>query len=226
MHKKLLLALIVSLSIQIQQHAIAQESMLPGISYVYVEKLINVTKENYPRIKNFQSQVNVAKFKVTKAQFSWFDGLTFSYVYQPNNTLNIVNPNFFNGYQIGVLFNLGGFIQKPFNVKQTKEELKIAGYEKDEYELTITSEVKKRYFTYLQYLSTLKLRARSVEDATSILELIKHKFEKGEETFENYNKALLSVTQQNEAKIQNEANLLIAKSDLEELLGQKLETIQ
>lgn len=226
MHKKLLLALFVSILFQIKQEAKAQESMLTEISYVYVEKLINTAKENYPRIKNYESQVKVAKYKVTKARFSWFDGLTFSYVYQPNNTLNIVNPNFFNGYQIGVLFNVGGFIQKPFNVKQTKEELKIAEYNKDEYALNIAAEVKKRYFTYVQFLSMLKLHARSVEDAGSILKVVKYKFEKGEETFENYNVALMSVTEQNAVKIQNEASLLIAKSDLEELLGQKLETIQ
>lgn len=70
------------------------------------------------------------------------------------------------------------------------------------------------------------MRAQSVDDAESILKIVKIKFEKGEETFEKYNQALLTFGNQNEGKIQNEANLLIAKADLEELLGQKLETIQ
>jgi outer membrane protein TolC len=204
----------------------AQKSMVPEISYVYVEKLIAVAKENYPRVKQLQSRVNVSKYNITKAQLAWFDGLSFSYVYQPNNTLNIVNPNFFNGYQLGVFLNLGSLIQKPFNVRQAKEQLNISVNDQEEYELNLIADVKKRYFTYIQFLTTLKMRSQAVDDAESILKIIKIKFEKGEETFENYNQALLTYTSQNESKIQNEANLLIAKADLEELLGQKLETIQ
>lgn len=203
----------------------AQETMVTEISYPFLEKLINTAKENYPRMKSYQSKVNFAKGAISKAKLSWFDAFTFSYIYQPNNTLNLIDPTFFNGYQAGITLNIGTVIQKPFNVKQAREEFKIAENDQQEYDLTLTTEVKRRYFTYIQALISLRVGTKSVQDAESILKSVTYKFEKSEETFDNYNKTLLTVSTLIQGKIEAEALFFIAKSSLEELLVEKIENI-
>ena len=204
---------------------LAQETMVTEVNYAFLEKLISTAKENYPRVKSFQNRINIAKSNITQSQLSWFDAVRFSYVYQPNNTLDIVNPNFFNGYQIGLSLNLGTVLKNPSQIKKSKEELKIANNEQQEYDITITTLVKERYFIYLQYLAILRLQTTAVQDASSVLKSVKYQYEKSEETFTVYNQALLSLTQFNSAKIQAETNLFIAKSNLEELINEKLENI-
>ena len=86
--------------------------------------------------------------------------------------------------------------------------------------------MKKRYFTYVQKVASLRLRSGSLQDVESLLVIIKHRYEKGEESLENYNKILIMQSDNLQTIINAESELLIAKSNLEELLGQKLEDIK
>lgn len=200
-------------------------SMLDEVSYVYMEKLIAVAKENYPRLKIHNSKINIAEASVNSAKFSWLSPLSLSYVYSPTNTLNLTNPTFFSGYQIGFSLNLGTLLQTPFMVKQAKEELKVSKYDMDEYLLTLTTEVKRRYFTYLQALKVLKLNSQSNLDAQNSFTRIKYKYEKGEVAFEEYNNAAILYATSNKSKLDSEVSLLIAKASLEELLGIRVEEV-
>jgi outer membrane protein TolC len=86
--------------------------------------------------------------------------------------------------------------------------------------------VKKRYFTYIQKLAILRVRSSALLDVESMLINIRHRFEKGEETLENYNKALLMKADHAQNIVTAEGDIMVAKSTLEELLGQKLEDIK
>jgi len=127
---------------------------------------------------------------------------------------------------VGLFFNLGNYLQKTYQLKQAREELKIADYDQDEYYLTLATDVKKRYYNYLQSMANVKLQTQTAEDAEAALKSVKHKFEKGEETYDNFNKAQVTVTDHIQSKIAAETNYLIAKAELEELLGDKLENIK
>ena len=203
----------------------AQESMIPDVSYVYLEKLINIAKEYYPTVKSFQNQKNIAELNIKKAQFSWFDAFSFSYLYQPRTTINIINPSFFNGYQVGFTLNLGALIQKPLLIKQAKQENYIADNSILENDIALTNNVKQKYFKYIEALTILKLQNKLVQDAESMFKSIQYKFEKGEENFVNYSQASIQLANSKSLKVNNEAMYLIAKSDLEALLGEKLENI-
>ena len=89
-----------------------------------------------------------------------------------------------------------------------------------------TAEVKKRYYNYVLRLAELKIQASVLQISEASLEEIKRKFEKGEEAFDSYNKVLADYTNHQSTKIQAEAGLFLAKSDLEELLSTKLENIK
>jgi outer membrane protein TolC len=204
----------------------AQESMMTDISYVFLEKLIATAKENYPRMNSFEGRIKVAKTTVGQEQLSWLDAFSFSYVYNPNNTLDLVNPSFFNGYQVAFNFNLSSILQKPGNVKQAKESVKLAQYDLDEYHLTLETEVKRRYFSYVQALANLRLQTKASSDALNISREIKTRYEKSETTFEQYTMSQMSYSGAVQSKIAAESNFLIAKASLEELLTKKVEEVQ
>lgn len=204
----------------------AQESMMTDISYVFLEKLIATAKENYPRMNSFEGRINVAKTTVGQEQLSWLDAFSFSYVYNPNNTIDLAEPRFFNGYQVAFNFNLSSILQKPGNVKQAKESVKLAQYDLDEYHLTLETEVKRRYFSYVQALANLRLQTKTSTDALNISREIKTKYEKSETTFEQYSMSQMSYSGALQSKIAAESNFLIAKASLEELLTKKVEEVQ
>ncbi|HEX8546731.1 MAG TPA: TolC family protein, partial [Cytophagaceae bacterium] len=152
----------------------ARGSLLDEYNYVFAEKLVAVAKENYPRIKNYQSRVRNTELKISNNKMGWLSPLSFSYVYSPTNTLSISNPTFFSGYQIGFSFNLVSLAQTPSNVKMAREENKIAKYDFDEYLLTLKTDVITRYVTYLRADKTVKLFTQSYQDAQNVLSRIKY----------------------------------------------------
>lgn len=203
----------------------SQESMIPNVSYTFLEKLIIAAKTNYPKYKTFEKRIDIAQLNVNKAKLDWFNIFTFSYVYSPSNATTIMTPSL-NGYQIALSTSFGTILQKPNLIKNTKKELDIAKLNEQEYELNITALVKQKYFTYIQQLTVLNWRIKALEDAESTLKHIKYKFEKGEETFDNYNRVLGSFTSAVQSKIESEGAFLNAKSSLEEIIGSKLEDIK
>jgi outer membrane protein TolC len=234
MHKKYTLFILIIL---LAGTAKAQSSVIPDISYPYLEKLIAAAKSNYPRVTNYNDKVDLAKINVNRAKLTWFDLFTFSYIYQPNNTtvVNTIpvtststanNRYLFNGLQAGVSVNLGSLLLKPSTVKVAQQDLKIANDEQSEYMITLTALVKSRYFTYLLQQNLVKVQTQSYQDMQSSIIQAKSKFQKGEANFETYNAALLMSADRTTMKLQAEANFFIAKSELEALVGVKLEDIK
>jgi outer membrane protein TolC len=198
---------------------------MDDISYVYIEKLIAVAKENYPRVKALNSRIAIAETSLSNAKLAWISPFSLSYVYSPSNTLNITNPTFFSGYQIAFSINFSSLLQTPNNVKRAKEERKIEFLSRDEYLLSLVTEVKTRYFNYLAAVKNLKLNVQNSLDAQNLLTMLKYRYEKGEITFTEYNSAATAFASSNQAKIASEAALLSAKASLEELLGIRLEEV-
>ncbi|PTT03011.1 hypothetical protein DBR11_03480, partial [Pedobacter sp. HMWF019] len=150
----------------------AQESMIDDINYATLDKYIQAAKINFPRKKIFDTNVERAKTGVTAANLSYLDFLTASYYYRPDNKTAIdqTNPYSVNGFQFGATINIGVFLQKPSMTKKAKAELKIAKLEDQEYETTLTNEVKKRYYTYLRLLKDLKIKTQNCQDNSSVVD--------------------------------------------------------
>lgn len=219
------LLLILFLSIQITK-GLAQESIIQDVSPEYIARLISLAKENYPKVKAFDSRVDKAAFMLKKDKMAWFEVFNFFYLYSPNNSTTLVNPNLLNGYQIGFNINLGAILQKKPQINMSKKDLEVAKLEKAEYELLLTTEVKSRYYTFLQQQQLLKMRRQVMLDAEAVLKQTKYRFEKGEETFENYNRSLMLMAENRQKITEAEAALMTAKSRLEELIGVTLESVQ
>jgi len=207
-------------------HSQAQESMMSEVSYPFLEKLIAAAKANYPRMKVYDHRIKIADMAINKAKTDWFNIATFTYLYSPTNTATLINPTYTSGYQIGLSTSIGNILQKPGLVRVAKHEYQIAKLTQDEYNLTIEAMVKQRYFAYVQAMTILNWRIKDISSAEFTVSDIKHRFEKGEQTFDSYNKAQEFYSNMVQAKIQAEGALLIAKASLEELIGVKLEEIK
>lgn len=206
--------------------AVAQESMMESVSYPFLEKLIAAAKANYPRYKTYDARIDIARANVQKANYDWFNIFSFSYVRSPDNSTTLVNPIFLNGYQYGFTINVGSIMQKPAGVRVAKRELDVAKLNQGEYDLNIEATVKQRYFTYVQQLTLLNWKTKTLQSAERQTADIQYKFEKGEITFEVYNQSRTYYNGVVQDKISGEAAFLVAKSALEEIVGTKLETIQ
>lgn len=203
----------------------AQESMIPELSYPFLEKLIYSAKQNYPLMAANLRKVNFANYNLKKAKLSWFDFFTLSAFYSPNTSVTLTNATL-TGVQIGLFINFSNIIQKPTLIKQTKEEVAIAQLTADQYAITLETDVKNRYFKYMQTLTVLRVQNQNAIDIEALFKQIKFKYERGEETLENYTKLMIQNADQKQKIIDAESAVLIAKTTLEELVGKKLEEIK
>ncbi|WP_051663965.1 TolC family protein [Dyadobacter crusticola] len=204
----------------------AQNALSDEISFSYLEKLVEIAKKNYPKLKLYQSRVDAGTYNAKKMKLSYFEILSFSYLYSPDRLASTINPNFLNGYQFGFFVNIGSLLQKPSLIRQAKSELKAVEHDRDTYLLNLEADVKQRYFAYAQYKVLLRIKSDALHDVEALAEELKYKYEKGETTLEEYSKALVVISDRQQAKVSAEADVLISKSALEELLGQKLEDIK
>lgn len=206
----------------------AQESIVGDINYGQLEKYIQSARENYPRKKIFEANVEKAKTGVPIANMSYFDILNASYIYRPDDkaALNPLNPYTVNGFQFGVNLNVGAFLQKPFVVKKAKAEYKVAQLENQEYDMILANEVKRRYYEYLQQQGTLKIKTQAAQDNKSVAENLKYKFAKGEVTIDVFNQSRINSATADSDKLMTEVAYFRAKDALEEIIGKKLTEIK
>ncbi|MBB5436386.1 outer membrane protein TolC [Pedobacter sp. AK017] len=225
---KTLLKIALFSSMFIAFGASAQQSVIGEINYNDLENYISLAKKNFPRKKMFEERVKLSKVGVTTSQLSYLDIFNASYYYRPSDrrVIDPINPYNVNGVQFGVNISLGSFLSKPFDVKRSKGEYKISQLEDEEYNTTLTMEVKRRYYDYILMLKQLKINTQSAQDNKSVTESLKNKFEKGEITLDAYNQSRIAQSGTDLSQIQAEVNYLKAKDLLEEMIGVKLSDVK
>lgn len=194
------------------------------ISYPFLQKLIATAKENYPIVKAKHEQVEVARIAHSESKLSWFDNLSTSYVYNPQNTANQII--LFPGYQASINLNLGTLFKTPYTIKTAKHQYNIALLEQQAYDLNIETQVKKLYLAYIQSIAVLRIRTKTAQDIETLLDQSKRQFEKGNETIQNYMHATAAFSDINQTKIDAEVVVMNTKSALEEVVGKKLEEVK
>jgi outer membrane protein TolC len=223
--KSLLLSLFI---LTLAGNTYAQASLFQDLSYPYLEKLIATAKKNYPQVKTLAYQTEIAKGSFHQASFTWLDAFSGSYIYSPqgSTTTSATNPIIFNGLQLVATVSLGSLFERPYTIHNARVAVKIAEENQAQYDLTIEAQVKRFYFAYIEAQADLRNKVNAVQDATTAVNQIKHTFDKGETTFEVYSQALANLYNQNSFRVQAELALFTAKTNLEELLGTKLESVK
>lgn len=205
----------------------AQESIFDEINLSTLETLIELAKQNYPERKIYAQQENVSEITVKAAKWAYFDFMNMNYFYRPRNrsAINPDNPYIVNGGQVGVSFNPGNYLQKPFQVKRAKAAREIAKLESEAFDVALANQVKSGYYDYVFSLNEIKERTQASQDAEAFLEDARLKFEQGELQVADYTDARDAVSSANSALKRAEINYLKARDALEELVGVDLSTI-
>lgn len=219
---------IILLLLVFNSTGMAQDNITSQINTPLLQKYINLAKEYYPRRKMFKANELSAKAKIGVARAGYLEALNVSYFYRPDNAtiIDATNPYSINGFQFGVYLNLGLFFRTPSLVKQAREEYNATSYQTKEYDIILESEVKQRYYEYLQHLSDFKIRVQAYTDNKTSSDGLRYKFEKGEVSLDVYSKAKALTSLANSEKFLAELNMLKAKDNLEALIGQKLEEVK
>lgn len=209
-------------------HAFAQESIIPDVKYADLEKYIALAKQNAPKRKILAAQSESIKTGIPVATLSYLDLFNGSYIYRPQGkvALDPINPYSVNGFQLGVSLNLGNFLAKPFNIKKAKADYRVAQLQEQDFEATLTTEVKARYYDYIQSVAELKIATQAAQDNKGVAESQRYKFEKGQVTLDVYNQSRTLLTQSSTQRITAEVAFLKAKDQLEELIGEKLTDVK
>jgi outer membrane protein TolC len=200
--------------------------MMPEVSNSYLNKLIDIAKNNYVVVKMNQKKIDLANINIQKANVSWFDIFSITLNYSPTGGSTSLNQPTLSGFQIGLYINIGNLLQKPYLVKTSKEELEMAKLGKQEAINILEGEVKARYIKFVQTSVLLRVESKIAIEAESVVKEARYKFEKGEVTFETFTRALIYESDGRKKVIDAEANLLIAKASLETIVGKKLSDIK
>lgn len=219
-----ILLFFVAINVQVK----AQDDIASQINPPLLQKYVDLAKEYYPKRKMYRASELSAKAKIGVAKAGYLESMNVSYFYRPDNAaiVDTTNPYSINGFQFGVYLNLGLFFRTPSLVKQAREEYNAASYLTKEYDILLETEVKQRYFEYLQWLSDLKVKNQAYLDNKTSSDGLRYKFEKGEVSLDVYTKAKSLTSISSSEKLQAELNMLKAKNSLEALIGKKLEEVK
>lgn len=221
--KKVILVLIL-ISTILAPNVKAQETVMDEINYNQLEKFIQMAKDYYPQRKILAEQESQAKNSIVMSSLSYLDLFSGSYYYRPEKrqALNPENPYVTNGFQLSVSFNLGSYLQKPFQSKNDRSNLEIVKLERQMYDTELEKEVKNRYYNYILQLKELKLKTEAAQDVNTTVQNMTSRFEKGEISLEEYNSGRSALSEAGSTRMQAEINYLRAKDDLEEIIGTEL----
>jgi outer membrane protein TolC len=202
-------------------------AMNDSATIAYMDELVKLAEDYYPQNEYFRGKVDVLQEGLYQAKWSWLNTLSMSYQYNPKQAVdNSTTSSIFPQFGIGVTVNIGNIFLTPSRVSQADAELRASKASLSTQLSYIRAEVKRRFSKYLQSLDMLKIRQRAVNDSESEVEYMKHKFEKGETTIDEYNKALRSYTDNLQGKATSEGDVLYTKISVEELIGMKLEDVK
>lgn len=110
-------------------------------------------------------------------------------------------------------------------LKSPEEKLKIQEEMLNAQKNLLRSEVYKRYEKYISTIDIHKLRVKAAEEAHLIHLITSKKFKNEESNLDEYNKSFLLFNNAEEARLNAESQLAIAKLHLEELIGVRLEQL-
>jgi outer membrane protein TolC len=147
------------------------------------------------------------------------------------NEANINGPDdqgnvFYPRYNLGINLNLYNILsQKPKNDVQ-KRDITIASHEINQRKLEIRAETLTRYQRFKLMQELVKTRTLVEQESYNNFVLIQQLYKNDERTFEDYSSASTMYYQAQEARIRSESDQLIAKYQLEAMIGIRWEQVQ
>jgi outer membrane protein TolC len=172
---------------------------------------------------------SVARYELKQSQWNWLD------YFSVRGNLNefTINPNadtegrgnFYPRYNFGVAINLGTLVTNGLEVKKRRVAASIAEDGIKAQKLFVRSEILTRYARFQLAEQKYKIQKETTEQSDVNFKYIEQRFKDGQEDLTTYNNILERNTNQQLRLAEVEAELKIAKYEIEEMIGTKLENV-
>lgn len=195
----------------------------------FEEKLVRLAWQNHPSNTMLENQLNIADTEIKLAKRNWLNrfnvtGNLNEFTINPNTLRDV--PVFFPRYNISATLSLGMFINEPLQVRVRKDEREIALKTIDSKKLALRAEVLRKYQTYLTNEALYELRQKAVNESATAVSLLEQGVKKGERSLQEFDRATGDLNSLRALAIIAEGEYKLAKIDLEELIGVKLEDVR
>ncbi len=209
-------------------------------NYEKLDKYIQLAIENNPsgRISELKSLAALQDIKLAK--YNWTNNLAGTLNLNENNAYSwgigppnrnpdgsVMTNSFFPRYLVSLKVPLGVFVLTPMEVKKATQLYKISLEEKENQHIGLVNEVTKRYQNYIIRQKSLLIKLEAETKLHTLYGLISKNsntkeivaMEKEAQTFAAYSQSL-------ELRNIAEAELRMAKFDLEQIIGTKIENVK
>ena len=191
-----------------------------------IERLVFLAWQNNP--DNHQRYNNAEAFKYAQKKQSWewlnqvaVQGNLNEYTINGSNTSGLYFPR----YNIGVTIPLGIFFTSPYATKQAKAAYHESLDRINSQKMEIRNKVTDAWEIYRMYHRTMTIQQQINENAYADFLSNEKKFKSGKTTLAMYNTSLIRYSDILLQKIVLDKNLAVSKSDLERLIGVRLERV-
>jgi hypothetical protein len=198
----------------------------------FSEYLVQLAWLNSPESQIVQEQAKNARDSNKNVRKEWTRDAQTTFNLNESNlrsqsTAGAGSNVFFPRYNVSVALNLYNILSQKQKNAIGNREIKIADRKIDQRKLEIRNKTLSRYATYKLAKQLLKLRTLAEQDVYANYILIQQLYKTTDEkSFEEYTHASSAYYAAQEARMKAEAELQIAKLDLEEMIGIKWELIQ
>jgi len=127
--------------------------------------------------------------------------------------------NNFPIWNVGLIFNLGRWINRNNEIEKAQQKLLIEHATVDKEKVELRAEVIRRYQAYLHAFEIYKIRVKAEEDITQTFQLVKNRFKEGTVDFEEFSRASNANQNAKEATLNAKGEITSTKIDLEEIIG-------
>lgn len=157
-----------------------------------LDKIIAAAVANYPKNSSFQKKLSQAKENVKQARSSWMQNLNMYTSFNSMSNAQSQGLTFVPNLGLGVAVNVGSIYSLKSRVKVAKDGESIAENDLAEQMLYIRTEVTRRYNDYKLSQQLYMFQSMASEEMRMTMLIVKKKFQQGETSLEEYNKAFAS----------------------------------
>ena len=190
-----------------------------------IDLLVNTAIKNNPQVIVAENKVALAEENHFLAKLSWLNNVNLTYQYVPSYVTTSTTGSSSPQFGLGISVNLGNIVATPGRISQAAKEEIMAQADYKTFQNYLRAETIRRYSEYSKNVVLLAVRTQAVNDAESTTLLLKHRFENGEASLEEYNRVLRSYTDNQERRAESIGTVLAMRASLEEIIGVKLEEL-
>ncbi len=194
----------------------------------FSEYLVQLAWLNSPESAIAQDEVKVAQDEAKNTRKEWMRDVQATFNLNEANLRGVdsLGNVFFPRYNFGVSVNLFNIVSQGNKNKISKREIKIAEHKVNQRKLAIRAETLSRYASFKLAREIVKTRTLMEQEVYTNFVLVQQLYKTDEKTFEEYIASSSAYYQAQEARMKAENDVLLAKYQIEEIIGLKWEQVQ